>query len=385
MWRGPCRLQARWAPLLACLLFASTARAQDITWTDNGNGTHVIDDSLGFNAIEYSFVSKLTRGESVNANAFDRFGATVSIDGDTLAVGRPHNDDSSSREYAGEVWMYARDTPGDRTSSWSLVQIVRAPDGVAGDFFAGSLDLDGDTLAVGAKWNEPHGTVTNAGSVYVFTRSVAGVPSSLWTFRQKLQSPTREEEDNFGFAVAVDGDVVVVMGAGPIGCLHVRLARSRGAAKVYLTDINIDRLKLSADRVEPDAAIEGSGADVIDRVMELTDGRGASVIITAAPSGKAQEDAIDMAAPQGRVSFFGGLPKDDPFIRCNSNTVHYRELSLIGANGSSPDHNRRALGLIASGAVPVDDLITHRVPLERVQDAIDAVLSGEAIKVVVEP
>ena len=182
-----------------------------------------------------------------------------------------------------------------------------------------------------------------------------------------------------------DGDVVVVMGAGPIGCLHVRLARSRGAAKVYLTDINIDRLKLSADRVEPDAAIEGSGADVIDRVMELTDGRGASVIITAAPSGKAQEDAIDMAAPQGRVSFFGGLPKDDPFIRCNSNTVHYRELSLIGANGSSPDHNRRALGLIASGAVPVDDLITHRVPLERVQDAIDAVLSGEAIKVVVEP
>ena len=210
MLRGPCRLQARWAPLLACLLFASTARAQDITWTDNGNGTHVIDDSLGFNAIEYSFVSKLTRGESVNANAFDRFGATVSIDGDTLAVGRPHNDDSSSREYAGEVWMYARDTPGDRTSSWSLVQIVRAPDGVAGDFFAGSLDLDGDTLAVGAKWNEPHGTVTNAGSMYVFTRSVAGVPSSLWTFRQKLQSPTREEEDNFGFAVAVDGDVVVV-------------------------------------------------------------------------------------------------------------------------------------------------------------------------------
>jgi L-iditol 2-dehydrogenase len=65
--------------------------------------------------------------------------------------------------------------------------------------------------------------------------------------------------------------------------------------------------------------------------------------------------------------------------------VHYRELMLMGANGSSPDHNRRALDLIATGAVPVDDLITHRLPLERVQDAIDAVVSGEAIKVVVEP
>ncbi|HUG84905.1 MAG TPA: zinc-dependent dehydrogenase [Euzebya sp.] len=182
-----------------------------------------------------------------------------------------------------------------------------------------------------------------------------------------------------------EGDVVVVMGAGPIGCLHVRLARARGATRVFLTDINGDRLKLSADRVEPDAMIEGSGQDVIDQVMALTDGRGASVIITAAPSGKAQEDAIAMAAPQGRISFFGGLPKDDPYIRCNSNTVHYRELSLIGANGSSPDHNRRALDLIASGAVPVADLITHRMPLERVHDAIQAVISGEAIKVVVEP
>jgi L-iditol 2-dehydrogenase len=182
-----------------------------------------------------------------------------------------------------------------------------------------------------------------------------------------------------------EGDVVVVMGAGPIGCLHVRLARSRGASAVYLVDVNADRLALSAERVRPDASIDGSDSDVVAMVGKLTDGRGADVIITAAPSGKAQEDAIEMAAPRGRISFFGGLPKDDPYIRCDSNKVHYRELFLIGANGSSPDHNRRALDLIATGAVPVADLITHRLPLDRVHDAIEAVISGEAIKVVVEP
>jgi L-iditol 2-dehydrogenase len=182
-----------------------------------------------------------------------------------------------------------------------------------------------------------------------------------------------------------EGDVVVVMGAGPIGCLHVRLARSFGASTVYLIDINGDRLALSADRVHPDAAIDASKDDPIDAVRKLTDGRGPDVVITAAPAAIAQEQAIEMAAPQGRISFFGGLPKDDPYIRCDSNIVHYRELSLVGANGSSPDHNRRALELIATGAVPVDDLITHRVPLDRVQDAIDAVMSGAAIKVVVEP
>lgn len=181
------------------------------------------------------------------------------------------------------------------------------------------------------------------------------------------------------------GDVVVVMGAGPIGCMHVRLARARGAARVFLIDINADRLALSADRVEPDAAIDGSRDDAVDAVRKLTDGMGADVIITAAPSGQAQMDAIEMAAPQGRVSFFGGLPKDKPEITVDSNVVHYRELFLIGANGSSPEHNTRALGLIASGEVPVADLITHRLPLDQVRDAIDAVTSGEAIKVVIEP
>jgi L-iditol 2-dehydrogenase len=180
-------------------------------------------------------------------------------------------------------------------------------------------------------------------------------------------------------------DVVVVMGAGPIGCLHVRLARSLGASTVYLVDVNAGRLAMSAERVAPDAIVDASADDPVDAVRKLTAGRGPSVVITAAPAGVAQEQAIEMAAPQGRISFFGGLPKDAPYIRCDSNLVHYRELALVGANGSSPDHNRRALGLIASGAVPVGDLITHRLPLDQVHAAIEAVMSGSAIKVVVEP
>jgi L-iditol 2-dehydrogenase len=92
-----------------------------------------------------------------------------------------------------------------------------------------------------------------------------------------------------------------------------------------------------------------------------------------------------MARPGGRISFFGGLPKDKPMISADSNLVHYKELMLMGANGSSPSHNRAALALIASGKVKVADLITTRVGLADVQKGIEAVLSGEAIKVVVLP
>lgn len=181
------------------------------------------------------------------------------------------------------------------------------------------------------------------------------------------------------------GDDVLVIGSGPIGCLHVRLARARGAARVFLADLSADRLKLAADLVKPDAAICAADVDPVEEITALTDGRGPDVVITAAASGAAQEQALRVAARGGRISFFGGLPKDNPVISCDSNLVHYRELTIVGANGSSPSHNAEALRLIASGEVPVSDLITHRLPLERATDAFGIVARGEAIKVTVEP
>jgi L-iditol 2-dehydrogenase len=120
-------------------------------------------------------------------------------------------------------------------------------------------------------------------------------------------------------------------------------------------------------------------------VRKLTDGRGVDVVITAAASGAAQEEALQMAARSGRISFFGGLPKDRPTITLDSNLVHYRELTIVGANGSSPAHNKEALALIASGEVPVSDLITHRLRLSELPDAIELVAAGAAIKVTIEP
>jgi L-iditol 2-dehydrogenase len=182
------------------------------------------------------------------------------------------------------------------------------------------------------------------------------------------------------------GDTVVVFGAGPIGCMHIRIARGvHQSGPVYLVDVNAERLKMSADAVQPDETINGAEVDVVERVMELTGGRGADVVITATAANVTQEQAISMAARNGRISFFGGLPKTDPFIKCDSNLVHYRQLHIHGANGSAPEHNKRALEYISTGQVPVKDLITEHIPLDRVLDAFQIVKKGEAIKVTVEP
>jgi L-iditol 2-dehydrogenase len=182
------------------------------------------------------------------------------------------------------------------------------------------------------------------------------------------------------------GDTVVVFGAGPIGCMHIRIARGvHRCGPVYLVDVNAERLKMSAEAVQPDETIDGSEVDVVERVMELTGGRGADVVITATAANVAQEQAISMAARNGRISFFGGLPKTNPTIACDSNLVHYRQLHIHGANGSAPAHNKRALEYISTGQVPVKDLITRHVPLAEVLSAFDIVKNGEAIKVTVEP
>ncbi len=182
------------------------------------------------------------------------------------------------------------------------------------------------------------------------------------------------------------GDTVVVFGAGPIGCIHTRIARGvHQAGRVFLIDVNAERLAMSAQAVQPDAIIDGSQVDVVAEVLRLTDGRGADVVITATAANVAQEQAIAMAARNGRISFFGGLPKNNPTITCDSNLVHYRQLHIHGANGSAPEHNKKALEYIASGVVPVKDLITVHLPLERALEAFDIVAAGKAIKVTVEP
>ncbi|WNM25160.1 zinc-dependent dehydrogenase [Demequina capsici] len=182
-----------------------------------------------------------------------------------------------------------------------------------------------------------------------------------------------------------DGDTVVVFGAGPIGAMHIRLARANGAGRVFLIDVNTERLQMTADAVHPDEVINGAEVDVVEKVKELTDGRGADAIITATAANVAQEQAISMAARNGKISFFGGLPKTNPTITCDSNLVHYRQLRIFGANGSAPKHNKMALEYIATGKVPVKDLITEHIPLENVLDAFDIVKRGAAIKVTVEP
>jgi len=287
-------------------------------------------------------------------------------------------------EIAGEVVEI-----GEGVTGWAVgdrVQVIAAiPDGDCYECRRGWMTVCPNQESIGYQYDGGFAQFMRIPEKVLRVDGVNRIPEGLSFAEASVAEPLACVLNGQEHALVGDGDTVVVVGSGPIGCMHVRLARARGAARVFLIDLSRERLEMAASRVQPDEAIGGAdAADTVEAVRKLTDGRGADVIITAAASGKAQEDALKMAAPRGRVSFFGGLPKDRPTITCDSNIVHYREVSIVGANGSSPNHNKQALELIASGAVPVADLITHRLPLEQAIEGIHTVTRGEAIKVTIE-
>lgn len=287
-------------------------------------------------------------------------------------------------EIAGEI-----DQVGEGVAGWSAgdrVQVIAAiPDGTCLQCRRGRMTVCANQESMGYQYDGGFAPYLTVPAKVLAVDGLNRIPDGLGFAEASVAEPLACVLNGQELAGTGSGDTVVVVGAGPIGCLHVMLARSRGAAKVILVELNRARLDASAAVVRPDATVCGSETDAVDEVLKLTDGIGADVVITAAAAKSAQEQALLMTARSGRISLFGGLPKADPVIAFDSNLVHYRELTVVGANGSTPEHNKRALELIASGAVPVADLITHRLPLDQVLEGLEIVARGEAIKVTIEP
>ncbi len=180
------------------------------------------------------------------------------------------------------------------------------------------------------------------------------------------------------------GETVVIIGSGPIGCIHSTLARLHGAEKVFIADINAERLKL-AEPFAPDALIDVSQTDLVAEVRRLTNGRGADVVITATPAPVAAVQAVEMARKGGRILLFGGLPKDESRPGVDLNIVHYNALHVIGTTIFAPRHYRLAVKLVAAQRIPVEKLITHRFPLTDFNRGATMALEGSVLKAVFEP
>jgi L-iditol 2-dehydrogenase len=177
------------------------------------------------------------------------------------------------------------------------------------------------------------------------------------------------------------GDTVVVMGAGPIGCLHIVIAKSQGAS-VIVSEPSATRRKL-AERFGPQAIVDPTVEDLAACVRQMTGGVGADIVICANPVAQTQTQAVEIARKRGKVVLFGGLPKAAPMVTLDSNRIHYGEIEVFGAFSYHPMVHELALDLIHRRVIPADLLVTHTFTLDEIDRAFEAAAAGEALKVVV--
>jgi L-iditol 2-dehydrogenase len=187
-------------------------------------------------------------------------------------------------------------------------------------------------------------------------------------------------EENIGVGY---NDVLVIVGAGPIGCFMAQLAKLRGAKTVIMIDINPKRLDMVKD-FGVDYTIDSSKEDPIAAVKKLTKGLGADKVISANPSNAAQAQSIFMVKKGGLVVFFGGVPKGSK-TELDTNYIHYNNIWIKGHFGASYLQSKKAYELAISDSFPTEKFITHKLPLDKINEGIELTRTGEAIKVVLLP
>lgn len=173
-------------------------------------------------------------------------------------------------------------------------------------------------------------------------------------------------------------DTIVVIGAGPIGCLLVAVAKARGA-RTIVSQRSGKRREL-VRRFEPDHILDPTSEDVVARVRALTGGLGADIVICANPVAATQTQAVEMARKGGRVVLFGGLPKAEPMTTLDANRIHYGEIDVIGAFSYHPTTHALALDIIHRGLIPTEKLITHRFPLSDISRGFETADRGQGLK-----
>jgi len=173
------------------------------------------------------------------------------------------------------------------------------------------------------------------------------------------------------------GDTVLIIGAGPIGVMHGKMSRLAGAGKVIINDVNSERLEM-ARHLDP--SFITVGGDLRSEINRLTGGAGPDVIITACPVPEVQTLAVELAAVNGRIVFFGGLPKDRAVVPLDANIIHYRQLIVTGTTRQSLRQFQATLALVSDGVLRLEDLVTSTHPVEETEKAIAAMAAASGLK-----
>lgn len=180
------------------------------------------------------------------------------------------------------------------------------------------------------------------------------------------------------------GNSVLVIGSGIAGLLYVQLSRNLGAGVVVATDINDYRLE-AAKRLGASAVVRAK-EDIPAHMRENNGGYLADIVVVCTGAVSAVTQALNAVEQGGTVLFFAPTGPDITFPLSINEVFWRNDVTLTTSYAGSPADYQTALGLIHAGTVPVEQMITHRLPLSETERGFHLVAeAGDSIKVIIQP
>ena len=177
-------------------------------------------------------------------------------------------------------------------------------------------------------------------------------------------------------------DTVLIIGAGPIGLMHLQLSLIAGAQKVIVSELDPEKrelaLKLGACR-----AVDSSKEDLHAIVMEETKGEGVDRIVMAIGVNALVDSTFKLAKKGGTVCLFAGFPKGR-MSEFDPSVIHYNELNITGSTAYKRSDYLQAADMVINGKIDLDAIVSAKFKLEDFRQALDLHMAGTALKVVIE-
>lgn len=178
-------------------------------------------------------------------------------------------------------------------------------------------------------------------------------------------------------------DTVLVVGAGPIGLMHLQLSKIVGARKVIVSEPIASRrekaVKLGADRV-----VDPTVEDLQGIVMKETENLGVDVIIVAIGVPQIVNSTIKLCRKGGTVNLFAGFA-DTGECTIEVNTIHYGEINVNGSTAYKRQDYFDAAQMVSDGRINLQEIVSHTYKIEEFQAAYEVCKSGDGLKVLIEP
>ncbi|MFA9465086.1 MAG: alcohol dehydrogenase catalytic domain-containing protein [Velocimicrobium sp.] len=177
------------------------------------------------------------------------------------------------------------------------------------------------------------------------------------------------------------GDDVLIIGMGPIGIMHIMVAKLFGAGKIFVNDLSQERLTKAKELI-PDIIVIKE--NIKEELEKQTKKGGVDVCIIAAPAAAAQMQSLSYMNMNGKLLFFGGLPKDRENVSINSNLIHYKQLGIYGCTKQSVYDYRICAKLVNDKRIPLGLIMSDSYSIDQFNKALEHAADAKGLKHVIE-